>query len=210
MEERILTKGEQSRQAILNAAKTLIAKKGFNGVTLDELLSAASVTKGKFFHHFDSKDELFKELLRTSLTERTVLHFDSLIAEFRETTAFGALIRLIDTLIAWHVKGLPESMRLCLLATFFFSPTSPEMRRINTILSANSAVVEKLVKGAIAEGNLPKSIDPAQAALLFPSCGIGANIVGYLIGKDRLPQKGLTELKNLFVELSKNMVKRSR
>jgi TetR/AcrR family transcriptional repressor of nem operon len=46
------------RTRILNAAVKLIRTKGYNATTVDDLCAEAGVTKGSFFHHFKSKDEL--------------------------------------------------------------------------------------------------------------------------------------------------------
>ncbi len=47
-----------ARDKILDAALTAIRTKGFTATTVDDLCAAAGVTKGAFFHHFDSKDAL--------------------------------------------------------------------------------------------------------------------------------------------------------
>jgi len=47
-----------ARSRLLDAALTLIRTKGFSATTVDEICAAAGVTKGAFFHHFRSKDEL--------------------------------------------------------------------------------------------------------------------------------------------------------
>lgn len=47
-----------ARTKLLNAALSLIRTKGYAATTVDELCAAAGVTKGAFFHHFKSKDEL--------------------------------------------------------------------------------------------------------------------------------------------------------
>ena len=49
---------------MLDAAITLIRRQGFNATTVDELCAKAQVTKGAFFHHFSSKDELGAEAAR--------------------------------------------------------------------------------------------------------------------------------------------------
>jgi TetR/AcrR family transcriptional repressor of nem operon len=46
------------RGRLLDAALTLIRTKGYADTTVDDLCRAAGVTKGAFFHHFRSKDEL--------------------------------------------------------------------------------------------------------------------------------------------------------
>ncbi|PRX10011.1 UNVERIFIED_ORG: TetR family transcriptional regulator [Martelella mediterranea] len=47
-----------ARSKLLDAAMSLIRAKGYTATTVDGLCAAAGVTKGAFFHHFKSKDEL--------------------------------------------------------------------------------------------------------------------------------------------------------
>jgi TetR/AcrR family transcriptional repressor of nem operon len=47
-----------ARLLLLDAAVDVIRAKGYSATTVDELCNAAGVTKGAFFHHFDSKDDL--------------------------------------------------------------------------------------------------------------------------------------------------------
>ncbi len=47
-----------SREKLLEAAFGLIRAQGYAATTVDQLCAAAGVTKGAFFHHFRSKDDL--------------------------------------------------------------------------------------------------------------------------------------------------------
>ena len=47
-----------ARQALLDAALSLVRKQGWAATSVEQLCRASGVTKGAFFHHFASKDEL--------------------------------------------------------------------------------------------------------------------------------------------------------
>jgi TetR/AcrR family transcriptional repressor of nem operon len=47
-----------ARQKLLAAALSLVREKGYSSTSVDELCAHAGVTKGAFFHHFESKDAL--------------------------------------------------------------------------------------------------------------------------------------------------------
>jgi TetR/AcrR family transcriptional repressor of nem operon len=47
-----------SRTKLLDAALQVIRSKGYTATTVDDICLAAGVTKGSFFHHFKSKEDL--------------------------------------------------------------------------------------------------------------------------------------------------------
>lgn len=52
-----------AKQHILTSGERLIARKGFVGVGLAEILAEAGVPKGSFYHYFGSKERFGEELL---------------------------------------------------------------------------------------------------------------------------------------------------
>jgi len=52
------TEKPDARFKLLDAALSVIRAKGYSATSVDELCRAAGVTKGAFFHHFRTKDEL--------------------------------------------------------------------------------------------------------------------------------------------------------
>jgi TetR/AcrR family transcriptional repressor of nem operon len=51
-------KSAATRTKLLDAACDVVRAKGYAGTTVDDICQAAGVTKGSFFYHFKSKDEL--------------------------------------------------------------------------------------------------------------------------------------------------------
>jgi AcrR family transcriptional regulator len=68
------------RESLLNAAFELAATKGIADVTVNKVSESANVTKGAFFHHFDSKEMLVTELMQMLLM-RLDKQFDRLMSQ---------------------------------------------------------------------------------------------------------------------------------
>jgi AcrR family transcriptional regulator len=78
------------RESLLNAAFQLAATKGMADVTVNKVSELAAVTKGAFFHHFDSKEKLVTELMQMLLTGLDN-QFDRLMA--KEENSDGCFTR---------------------------------------------------------------------------------------------------------------------
>lgn len=55
-----------NQQRILDAAKSLFLKKGYNGSNLRDIAREARVSMGGIYHHFASKEEIYTTLLQSS------------------------------------------------------------------------------------------------------------------------------------------------
>lgn len=72
-------KRRQRRAQILDAALEVFAERGYHATSVSDLVAAAGVARGTFYLYFESKEQVFLELL------------DALIAEF------SASVRGVDT-----------------------------------------------------------------------------------------------------------------
>jgi TetR/AcrR family transcriptional regulator, transcriptional repressor for nem operon len=54
---------QETRNRILRSARRLFNRKGFAEVTIDEIMAEAGLTRGGFYKHFTSKDELYSEAI---------------------------------------------------------------------------------------------------------------------------------------------------
>jgi TetR/AcrR family transcriptional regulator, transcriptional repressor for nem operon len=58
---------KRTRQRILKSAARLFNQKGFSEASIEGIMSAAGLTHGGFYRHFNSKDELYAEAVRNFL-----------------------------------------------------------------------------------------------------------------------------------------------
>jgi AcrR family transcriptional regulator len=63
---------QQTRSAILAAAREVFSREGFHGATLDRVAEEAGFTKGAVYSAFDSKADLFLAVYEARVAERTV------------------------------------------------------------------------------------------------------------------------------------------
>jgi TetR/AcrR family transcriptional repressor of nem operon len=56
-----MTKGEQTRRKIIEAAAPIFNKYGYEGSSLNDLMEATGLKKGGIYRHFSSKEELAAE-----------------------------------------------------------------------------------------------------------------------------------------------------
>jgi TetR/AcrR family transcriptional repressor of nem operon len=98
------TQQSDSKRRLLNAALKVVRSKGYTATRVEDLCVEAGVTKGSFFHHFKSKDDLVLaavahwEEVTSSLFEAALYHhhddpFDRLLGyiAFRKQLLVGEL-----------------------------------------------------------------------------------------------------------------------
>lgn len=63
-----MTKGQDTKERILDEALDLVSTVGIEGLSIGELAKAAEMSKSGLFAHFSSKEDLQLEVLRTGTT----------------------------------------------------------------------------------------------------------------------------------------------
>jgi AcrR family transcriptional regulator len=66
---RVIKKADERRAEILNAAQRLFMSRGYDATTVNDLINDVGISKGAFYHHFASKDDVLRALV-WSMAER--------------------------------------------------------------------------------------------------------------------------------------------
>ena len=137
----------ESKVRFLDAALQVIRAKGYSATRIEDVCEAAKLTKGSFFHHFDSKEEL---------ALAAAAHFaamaDALFSTASYQSATDPLERLlgyVEFRIAILQGSLPEFT--CLLGTMVQETyeTHPALRAAcDTHISAHAAQIATIIAEA--------------------------------------------------------------
>ncbi|HEY1596143.1 MAG TPA: TetR family transcriptional regulator [Thermoleophilaceae bacterium] len=60
----------ETRQALLDAAASVVVERGLAGASVEAICAAAGFTRGAFYSNFESKEQLFVELLQQRVYEQ--------------------------------------------------------------------------------------------------------------------------------------------
>src|SRR5918993_5563874 len=52
-----------TRRALLDAARSMFAEKGYHGAAAEEIVRRAGVTRGALYHHYEDKKDLFRAVV---------------------------------------------------------------------------------------------------------------------------------------------------
>ncbi|HEV7581290.1 MAG TPA: TetR/AcrR family transcriptional regulator [Mycobacterium sp.] len=143
---RVVKHPDIRRAEILDRAATLFVARGYDNVSLNDLITAAGVSKGAFYHWFPSKDALI-----TTLTERSARDQLAAIEDATAGCNGSALDRLNALLQAgFDVKmqmGTPEQLAAMV------SLLRPENAHLyGRIIAASEDLTRPLLTRLIADG----------------------------------------------------------
>lgn len=170
-----MNKPLSSRDNLIAIARDLIIERGFSAMSVSTVCAAAKVTKGSFFHHFSSKDELGEIVLDKFWKDVQERHIKAgyLQAGNPLSVLFGYIDHAIETYQDPEFRG-------CLLAVF-----TSELKETHPALYAKSvpyfmewkSEVEELLQNAAKFCQPHGSFDSTLWAELYISAVEGVLIL---------------------------------
>jgi TetR/AcrR family transcriptional regulator, transcriptional repressor for nem operon len=161
-----LVKSSATRERLIHSARYLFWERGFAGTSMADLLAHAKVNSGSFYHFFDSKEALLREVLEGYLhalwpmvidpafatTDDPVERIFAILAGYRERIIMtdskygcplGRLALEIDPenrpahrLIAENFQGWIDVIRLCLEQAKERLPGGTDVEALSTYVLA--------------------------------------------------------------------------
>ena len=119
MAEQIQRRGEQTRQAIIQAAHDLFLQQGYHGTSMRQIAKSAETALGGLYNHFASKEEVFEAVFLEYHPYHEVI--PAVLAASTETIEHFAQETIRRMLAAIH--GQPEFLNLMFIEVVEFKNT---------------------------------------------------------------------------------------
>ncbi|MGB9109038.1 MAG: TetR family transcriptional regulator [Telluria sp.] len=165
MARRTKEEAAATRDSILDAAEQLFVKQGVSRTTLQHIASAAGVTRGAIYWHFDDKGALFNAMM-----ERATLPLEAELQVLDAAESSDPLSDLREYVLAVLRRTVedPVARRVFEIATLkveFVDEMDAVRCRRQHGLSQWMARAERRIKLAADRGLIARDVDPARIAL---------------------------------------------
>jgi TetR/AcrR family transcriptional repressor of nem operon len=164
------------RTTILATGQRIMAGKGYSAVGLNEILTAAGVPKGSFYHYFGSKDAFGEAML-----ER---YFEDYLAELDRTLEQPGMTmaqRLMDYWRTWQAsQSFYECQGKCLAVKLGAEVADLSEAMRLALRRGTEAIIDRLamaIAGGAAEGSLHIDGDAGNVARTLYQLWLGASIM---------------------------------
>lgn len=156
--------GMETKKRLIECARKLFKEKGYNSVTVDDIVKEANSSKGGFYTHFKTKEEILINMLP---------FVDDAYEAFLNTGIKPKnSIEKISLFIQYALKFIKEEIDLVFISAIYSSHIKDLTQ--DRFLIASDRSYNKLLKKFIEEGQEKKEIKreltPEHAAVILTSC----------------------------------------
>ena len=185
-------RSEETRMKIMDSAIKLFSRRGFNAASVDDICEEAGISKGAFYHHFESKQALFLALLDSWL--QTI---DNAIEASKDKTAPETFMQMTEAfpyIFETAGEGLPMFLEFWLQASRdkkIWEASIAPYRRYHKYFTS-------LIKKGVKEGSFIE-VDPQLASRMIVSTAMGLLLQSLLDPKGAKWEKVARDSTNLLV-----------
>jgi len=152
------------RKEILDAAQRLIYTKGYEQMSIQDILNELKISKGAFYHYFGSKNDLLEALIDQITEEAEPIIAP--IANDPNLPALEKLHRFFDTAARW--KTARKEYLLLLMEGWYVDENALMREKAqNRMIEHFSPMLAGIIRQGIAEGVMNSSFPDQMASLAF-------------------------------------------
>ena len=157
-------RGADSRALLLKTATDLFAERGFDGVSVRDIVEAANVNISLVSYYFGGKEGL----LDACLEESGVRHFQLANEILQPPATWDEFDRRLRAFVEQYLESRLSEIALIRLAAWEMENNSPVFqRRVKTIFSGTLGVIGKFFATSQERGFVRTGLDPNELAAML-------------------------------------------
>ncbi|PUA20510.1 TetR family transcriptional regulator [Glaciimonas sp. PCH181] len=159
----------ETRSRILDAAVDVFYTRGVSQTSLADVANAAGVSRGAIYWHFTNKSDLFN-----AMCERVRLPMEALIRNSAEESSIDPLGQFRSWCLFALEEGVNNPQTRKIIATIlhkceFVDPQDPIYMRQQECFLQGRINIQRILRYAVAKGQLPRNLDPTLSAIMVQS-----------------------------------------
>jgi AcrR family transcriptional regulator len=171
------------RNEILDATQRLVYTKGYEQMSIQDILDALHISKGAFYHYFGSKGEALDSLVEHMVVEEVVPLLQSVVQD-PDLSAIDKLHSYFDTAIRW--KSGRKDLMLELLRVWLGDENAiVRQKMLNVALEHITPLLTEIIHQGIREGTFTTSYPEQTCQVIYYTLmGLSGSILELLISDE--------------------------
>lgn len=177
---------EIRKQEFLDAARELFYTAGYDETSVATIIDKVGVSKGTFYHYFNSKDELLDDLVK-HLT-KTIIDALSEVVDDPEIDAITKMNKIFER--SGDYKVTNKDLIMTLIRTLYNDKNLRLRLKMNErTLELMSPLMLKIINQGLAEGVFDTAFPEEVSEMIFTlAIGMGEKIAHLILGIDEHPE----------------------
>lgn len=151
----------ETKKRIVNSARRLFNRHGFENVSVDLIMSGAGLTRGGFYSYFDSKSDLYAEVLGCFFTDPDWKNcWEGVDVDLKSSDVGSQVIRAY--LSRQHFEDVENSCPMVALPTDVSRSDSKSRCAFEAVFAGMVSVLERSLRAGVKD---PSAVAQATAAL---------------------------------------------
>ncbi len=180
------------RNEILDATQRLIYLKGYEQMSIQDILDTLQISKGAFYHYFNSKGEALDSLIERMIVEE-VVPLLQIVVQDPELSAVEKLHRFFDTAIQW--KSGRKTLVLELVRVWLSDENAiVRQKLLNMAIEHITPLLTDIIRQGILEGEFTTNFpDQTCQVIYYTLLGLSNSILELLVSDDANLDPGYIE-----------------
>lgn len=192
----MMSKGDDTRQRILQEGLRLVSELGLEALTIGELAKATNLSKSGLFRHFQSKENLQVEVLGAAAA-----HFRQVVVAptLEQPPGLARLRELYRRWLGWMrgTEHLPKGCTFPGAGCEFDDRKGPVRDALQRNLTAQDRFVQRLIQEAQEAGEIAADVDPSELAFSLYSTLLAFHAYHRLLRHDRAEDLAVAALERI-------------